>query len=163
MKKYYGTKIYYIDFIENKKKLHFRCSVWPRTTQVWPPNEQYQRVKLKMHKYSYQMICNNRQSNSDYIIKTVTHLCGATLLSDAKKSAQHRLLFSIFLKIKWTKDQILTDTVWNFVKNKVHPLFFQRLVLEAIFIVWFLHRPAFASLVLHYICESVGGAKQALM
>ncbi len=33
--------------------------------------------------------------------------------------------------------------------------------LWSIFIVWFLHRPEFSSCYLHYMCESVGGAKQA--
>ncbi len=34
---------------------------------------------------------------------------------------------------------------------------------EAIFIVWFLHRPAFDSRYLHFMRKSVGGTKQAVM
>ncbi len=42
-KRYYGTNIYYIDFTENEKKLHFGCSVSFDGEQH--KGEQYQRVK----------------------------------------------------------------------------------------------------------------------
>ncbi len=84
--------------------------------------------------------------------------------------------------MKWTKDQVLTDTVWNFLKNKVHPLFpnvgikrkamqrlfFHNLALHSVLLsleqsLSFLRWPAFTSGYLHYMRESVGGAKQAAM
>ncbi len=94
---------------------------------------------LKTHKYSYQTICNNRQSNSEHIIKTVTHTCVLRHYCWIQYS-QHSIVFQfqsfwkfcfelclvckrIRGKMKWTKDQVLTDVVWNFIKYKVHPLF----------------------------------------
>ncbi len=54
----------------------------------------------------------------------------------------------IFGKIKWTKDQDLTDVVWNVIKNKVN---------QIKFIAWFLCRPAFAVLVIYLLCAQIGG------
>ncbi len=51
--------------------------------------------------------------------------------------------------MKWTKDQVLTDVVWNFIKkNKAH---------EMKFIYLFLCRPAFAALVIDLVYVQNGG------
>ncbi len=83
--------------------------------------------------------------------------------------------------MEWTKHQVVTDAVWIFIKIKVHSLFpnvgIRRKVMQSFYTAWhwtascclqsilivrFLRRPAFAAL-LHYMHESVGGAKQAVM
>ncbi len=50
--------------------------------------------------------------------------------------------------MKWTKDCVLTDAVWNFIMNKV---------LQIKFIIWFLRRPAFAAFVIYLLCSWIVG------
>ncbi len=91
---------------------------------------------------------------------------------------------SLSLSLSLSKDRVLTDTVWIFIKNKVHSLFpndgIRRKAMQRLFFHNLgLHRillslEQFLSFVFcvdlcvclshkHYMCESVGGAKQAAM
>ncbi len=86
--------------------------------------------------------------------------------------------------MKWTKDRVLTDAVWIFFKNKVHPLFPKVGIRRKAMQTLFFHNLAMHSILLssepslsfgfcvdlcvhlslkHYMRKLVGGAKQAVM
>ncbi len=81
-----------------------------------------------------------------YIVRTA--LSFSFSLSENPVSNYDLFVKQIYGKMKWTKDQVHTDVVWNFIKNKAH---------EMKFIYLFLCRPACAALVIYLVYVQNGG------
>ncbi len=113
--------------------------------------------RLNMHKYLSNYLFN-RQNNSDHVKQPYSQLCVATLLNLLIKCSEQgrgltHTVYRYSLKIKFIHSFLTLGSEGRQCKASC---------LRTIFIVWFLYRPVFASLV-NYMCESVDGAKQAAM
>ncbi len=143
--------------------------LWSIRSLIWLANSCVCLTAYMLHSWTLlwflntRVICNNRQSNSDHIIKTVTHTCVVWHYCQIQYSRQKASSFSFKLSENPASNCALfvnespSPLVRNFINNKVH---------QIKFIVWFLCRPPFAALViytLHVVTTSVGGAKQAVL